>query len=203
MKEHTMRRLILLAIAVVALTVVGTASGKGPIAATIDGPGTGGGITLGGGGDAPVWLGNFADHAGFFPAVFSQTPDPMLDSSPSSDLGPRYTVTYDVPGPNGREDRLVQDLYPYAAGGPVTFTKPGQSFFGRERTRGGWFEAPPALMDTLIEIGLPTTSPTGSSAGDGLTFSDVWLPAVLAFALGLVALPAVVIRRRRPRTVTT
>ena len=200
-----MRRLSLLAIAVAALAVVGTASGKGPIAATIDGPGTGGGITLGGsgepGGDAP--LGNFADHAGFFPAVFSQTtPDPMLDSSPSSDLGPRYTVTYNVPGPNGREDRLVQDLYPYATGGPVTFTKPGQSFFGRERTRGGWFEAPPALMDTLVEIGLPANAPTGSSAGDGLTFSDLWLPAVLAFALVLAALGALLVRRR-PRTATT
>jgi len=204
MKEHTMRRLTLLVIAFAALTVVGTASGKGPIAATIDGPGTGGGITLGGSGepgsDAP--LGNFADHAGFFPAVFRRTPDPMLDSSPSSDLGPRYTVTYDVPGPNGREDRVVQDLYPYAADGPVTFTKPGQTIFGTERTRGGWFEAPPALMDTLVEIGLPTTAPTGSPAGDGLTFSDVWLPAVLAFALVLAALGTVIVRRR-PRTATT
>jgi hypothetical protein len=204
MKEHMMRRLSLLAIAVAALTVVGTASGKGPIAATIDGPGTGGGITLGGSGEpgSDVPLGNFADHAGFSPAVFSQTPDPMLDSSPSSDLGPRYTVTYDVPGPNGREDRLVQDLYPYATGGPVTFTKPGQSLFGSVRTRGGWFEAPPALMDTLVEIGLPRTAPTGSPAGDGLTFSDVWLPAVLAFALVLAALGALIVRRR-PRTATT
>jgi hypothetical protein len=204
MKEHMMRRLSLLALAVAALTVVGAASGKGPIAATIDGPGTGGGITLGGSGEpgsgAP--LGNFADHAGFFPAVFSQTPDPMLESSPSSDLGPRYTVTYDVPGPNGREDRLVQDLYPYATGGPVTFTKPGQSFFGRERTRGGWFQAPPALMDTLVEVGLPATAATGSEAGDGSTFSDVWFPAVLAFALVLAALATLLIRRR-PRTAAT
>lgn len=197
-----MRRLSLLAIAVGALTVVGTASGKGPIAATIDGPGTGGGITLGGGGGAPVWLGNFADHAGFFPAVFRRTPDPMLDSSPSSDLGPRYTVTYDVPGPNGREDRVMQDLYPYAAGGPVTFTKPGQTIFGTERTRGGWYQAPPALMDTLVEVGLPRTAPTGSSDDDGFPFSDVWLPAVLSFALVLAALGALLVRRR-PRTATT
>ena len=197
-----MRRLTLLAAVLTALTAVGTASGKGPLSATIDGPGLGAGISLGGTGEpGGGGLGEFADHAGFFPSAFrGGTPDPMLKSSPSSDLGPRYTVTYVVPGPDGDDDRLVQDLYPYASGGPVTFMKPGQSFFATQRTRGGWFEAPPALMDTLVEVGLPATAPSTGSGADGGGL-PLWPVVATAFALGLVAVTLVVVRRR-PRTAT-
>jgi hypothetical protein len=196
-----MRRLALLAAALVALSAVDNAFAKGPATATIDGPGTGGGITLGNGADGGV-VGStdFADQAGFFPAVFRATPDPMLESSPSSDLGPRFTVTYVVPGPDGSADRLVQDLYPYASGGPVTFMEPGQSVF-RIRTRGGWYDAPPALRDTLLKIGLPATAPSVSSGESGRELTDFWPALAGAFALGLVALMALMLRRR-PRTAT-
>jgi hypothetical protein len=200
-----MRRLALLAAAFVALGAVDAAVAKGPTAATIDGPGTGGGISLGNGADGGVvGSAQFADQAGFFPAAFRQTPDPMLESSPSSELGPRYTVTYVLPGPGGSEDRLLQDLYPYASGGPVTYTKPGQSFFGTQRTRGGWYDAPPALKDTLVRIGLPATAPTtgaGDDGGSGL--GDLWPVLTLALGLGLAALAAAVAVRRRPRTAST
>jgi hypothetical protein len=198
-----MRRLGLLAALLVALSAVDTAFAKGPATATIDGPGTGGGITLGNGADGGV-VGSmdFADQAGFFPAVFRQTPDPMLQSSPSSDLGPRLTVTYAVPGPDGRADRLVQDLYPYASGGPVTFMQPGQSVFGTQRTRGGWYDAPPALKDTLVKIGLPATAPSVRSGEGGRELTDFWPALAGGFALGLLALTALVLRRR-PRTATT
>jgi hypothetical protein len=197
-----MRRLALLAIAVAGFALGATAHAKGPVAATIDGPGTGGGISIGRGGDAPVWLGTIAQQSGLFPAVFARTPDPMLKIRPRGDLGPRYTVTYNLPGPNGPENRIRQDLYPYAPQGPVTYIAPGQRFFGTRSTHGGWYQAAPALKDTLVEAGLPRTAPSGSSGEGGTGFTDFWPAFAAALALGLVALTAVAMRRR-PRTATT
>ena len=50
--------------------------------------------------------------------------------------GPRYTITYTMPGP--RTSELRQDVYPYAKPNPVTDTAPGQRYFGSQRTVGGW-----------------------------------------------------------------
>ena len=201
-----MKRLALLGMFVGAMVLAATAHAKGPVAATIDGPGTGGGISLGGNGEpgsgAP--LGNLSDQAGLFPAAFGQTPDPMLAERPKGDLGPRYTVTYRLPGPNGGESTIRQDLYPYAGNGPVTYTAPGQRFFGTERTRGGWFQGSPELKDTLVKAGLPAraggqpaTAPGPSSSGDDATgLADLWPAFGAAVVLGLTALVSVVIRRR-------
>jgi hypothetical protein len=195
-----MKRLALLGIVVFALLCAATAQAKGPIAGSIDGPGTGGGISLGGNGEpgsgAP--LGMFAQQAGFFPALFTQTPDPMLDNRPSGDLGPRYTVTYQLPGPNGSKDEIKQDLYPYAKGGPVLYTAPGQHFFETQTTRGGWYQASPSLKDALVKAGLPQTAPNTSAGDDGVSLGDFWLPAAVVFAIALAALGAL-LARRRPR----
>jgi hypothetical protein len=207
-----MKRLALLGTLVGALVLAATAQAKGPSAATIDGPGTGGGISFGGDGEpgsgAP--LGNLSDQSGLFPAAFAQTPDPMLAERPKGDLGPRYTITYRLPGPNGGESTIRQDLYPYASNGPVTYTAPDQRFFGTERTHGGWFQASPALKDTLVKAGLPAqpggqpaAAPGPSSVGDDETgFTDLWPAFGVALVLGLTALVSVLVRRRE-RTATT
>jgi hypothetical protein len=207
-----MKRLALLGMLVGAMILATPAQAKGPVAATIDGPGTGGGISLGGNGEpgsgAP--LGNLSDQAGLFPAAFGQTPDPMLAERPKGDLGPRYTVTYRLPGPNGGESTIRQDLYPYARNGPVTYTAPGQRFFGTERTRGGWFQASPELKDTLVKAGLPAraggqpaAAPGPSSSGDDATgLADLWPAFGAALVLGLTALVSVLVRRRE-RAATT
>jgi hypothetical protein len=196
-----MRRLVLLTSVVAALGVATTAQAKGPVAATIDGPGTGGGISIGGNGEpgsrAP--LGNLSDQAGLFAAAFGQTPDPMLADRPKGDLGPRYTISYRLPGPNGEDATIRQDAYPYAQGGPVTYTAPGQRFFGTESTRGGWYRASSELKTTLVRAGLPASPPSsGESGGDGSGFVDFWPAIVVAFVLGLTALIGV-FARRRPR----
>lgn len=199
-----MRRLVLLATVVAGLTVAATAQAKGPVAATIDGPGTGGGISIGGNGEpgSGATLGTIAAQSGLYPAVFTQTPDAMLETRPKGDLGPRYTLTYNLAVPNGPENRIRQDLYPYAPRGPVTFTAPGQRLFGTRSTHGGWYQAAPALKDTLVKAGLPRTAPSGSSGDGGTGFTDFWPAFVTAFVLGFVALTAVVVRRR-PRTAAT
>ena len=197
-----MRRLLVLAMFAAALALPGTAQGKGPIAATIDGPGTGGGITIGRGGDAPVGPMEIAQESGIFPAVFAQTPDPMLKTRPGGDLGPRYQVTYSLPGPNRTEYTIRQDLYPYAPQGPVTYTDPGQRVFVTRSTRGGWYQAAPALKRTLVLAGLPRTAPSAGTEDGGTALSNLWPAVAAAFALALAGLTAVFVRRR-PHTAAT
>jgi hypothetical protein len=204
-----MRRLVFLVAVLAGLTGAATAHAKGPIAATIDGPGAGGGISLGGNGEPGSGepLGSLSDHAGLFPAAFGQEPDPMLAGRPSGDLGPRYTITYQLPDQSGETSRIRQDLYPYAAGGPVTYTRPGQRFFGSESTRGGWFRGTAGLKQTLVEAGLPAQeggrvtsrpAPAPSADGGGTRLSDFW-PAFVAVLLIGVAPALALLARRRAR----
>ena len=196
----------LLAVALVAgLVAPATALAKGPSEAKITGKGIKGAIVLksdtGGDPSSGTPLGNLTEGAGFFPAMFGQDPDPMLAKRPTGDLGPKYTVEYTVPGPNNEVDRIHQDLYPYAAGGPVTYTPRGQEFFGDQSSRGGWFQAS-ITLDELHELGLPATRPSDSGSGLSFSSTSVWgsILAVSAFAL-LAGAAAYVLIRRRPRAV--
>jgi hypothetical protein len=191
------RILILLAAAVLATPTA--ASAKGPASASIDGPGTGGGINLTGGGEnVGTPLGDLAHYGGFFPAVLGQTPDPMSDDRPKGDLGPKYTVTYSVP--MGEEEvEIRQDLYPYA-NPPVTYTEPGQKVYEGMKTRGGWYTAGiPALRVRLIEAGLPSTPPAGRSSTDGGALVSTGMLLAIAAAMGLLLTGTAVFLRRRTR----
>lgn len=185
------------------LVLAASASAKGPIEASVDGPGLDDPITFGGW-DAEAPLANgaplmeFAEAAGFFPAVFPRQPDPMLDRRPKSDLGPRYVVDYLVPGPYGEEWSILQDLYPYAKPHPVTYMAPGQPVYQTE-TRGGWFVATsptaPSLLFQLTEAGLPRNPPTGSD-GSPFPWTIVGSLAAVVAVLAIGTLAIVVVRRR-------
>src|SRR5688500_4907935 len=193
-----MKRMLFL-VAIVALAMPTAAVAKGPSGASIDGPGSGGGINISGNGESGgTPLGNLTEQAGFFAATFGQEPSPMLASRPKGDLGPKYTITYTVPGPNNELDRLKQDVYPYAKPGPVTYMKPGQEFFGTEQTRGGWYQAPALLKETLIEAGLPEVAPSGSGS-DGTSFFTAELLSAMAAAALLLGAATVIFLRRRER----
>jgi hypothetical protein len=196
-----MKRILIISFLTTAVAALlpAVAFGKGASEATIVGPGLDDPITLAGedqpGGEA---LMRIAESAGFFPAVFTQSPDPMLDERPTGTLGPEYTVTYVMPGPNNELDEIVQSFYPYASPSPVSYTKPGQLFWTTERTRGGWYVAFSDLKDSLVAVGLPQNAPTGPAPSD-----SPWkvvgpvLVLVLVAALGGVA---AVLIRRRPQT---
>ena len=85
--------------------------------------------------------------------------------------------------------RIRQDLYPYARGGAVTYTKPGQPIFDMS-TRGGWYRNPD-LKRTLVSLGLPASAP---SKGSGLNYS-LGFGLVAAGLLGAAAL--LFVRRQR------
>ena len=172
-----------------AALVVPAAFAKGPSEASISGPGLDKTITLAGMGDSS----DLTQDAGFFPAVFGQSPDPMLPGKPAGKLGPKFTIRYIVPGGNSTSFRLTQELYPYATGGALTYMKPGQAIFGAT-TNGGWYRGGDALERTLAKVGLPVTAPRADNSGWGPF--PTWL-VVVAGVLVLVAASALAVRRLR------
>jgi hypothetical protein len=197
-----MKRLLI--IVTLALVVPAAAFTKGASEATIEGPGLDGVVVIPGNGEdgGASTLGRLAELAGFFPAVFRQTPNPMLRERPSVTLGPRYVVRYVMPGP-GAASIIQQDLYPYAKPFPISYTKPGQVFWDGQRTFGGWYQSAPELKQTLAAVGLPAHAPSGGD--QGFWSSTPQLIAVFggvaAAALALVAV-AIIARRRRIQPAT-
>jgi hypothetical protein len=196
--RHTMIRRALLStiLGVVVLLAPTAALAKGASEATITGPGLGDGIRLAGEGDPGGGaLMQIAEDSGFFPAVFLTTPNPMLSKRPDGELGPRYTIVYVMPGPSGGVDEIRQDVYPYATPSLVSYMKPGQPYFGTERTVGGWYVAGPTLKDDLVAVGLRATAPpVADDAGREIPWKAFGL---LALLVALAGLGLVVVRSRR------
>jgi hypothetical protein len=184
-----------------ALALAGPVAAKGPDQATITGPGLDDPIVLGGDaeGDVNSTFGRFAEGAGFMYAVFQQTPDRMVAKRPKGDLGPQYEIVYRVPGGGAGTAFARQALYPFAAGGPVTYMRPGQPLFGGDHlTHGGWFRSTDSsFRELLVSLGLPKTAPKATVVAqpEPERRSSRWLP--IAFA-GLV-LPAAFFALRRSR----
>ncbi|TML24058.1 MAG: hypothetical protein E6G32_04635 [Actinobacteria bacterium] len=199
------RSLLVLALtATVGLVLAAAAAAKGPSEAKITGPGLSSPLVLKGNGEGPGSpLGDFTQQAGFFPAMFGQSPDPMLQLRPAASLGPRYTVTYTVPGPDNVSDAIRQDLYPYAQGSPVTYMKPGQLFFGRERTHGGWYRGSSTLRTLLVKEGLPAQAPAVMPRASRARFPSraVAIGGALAVVLGVIGASS--IARWRPNRSTS
>jgi hypothetical protein len=154
-----MKKRILVASALVGLVLTNAAAAKGPSQATISGPGLDSVLTITGVGEGDVStdLGLLVADAGFFPQVFGQSPTPLLKARPH-ELGPRYTVTYVVPG-GATASRLEQELYPYAAGAPVSYMRPSQRFWDTQSTLGGWYRGTRELKAMLVHAGLPAAPP--------------------------------------------
>jgi hypothetical protein len=164
------RVLAMLALAVLLLAVPTAAQAKGATAATIDGGGPGGlpggPITLGGDGEpgSSTDLGMLAQGTGLYAAVFDPTSGGVGKAAPTDRLGPRYTITWTFPDPAGGKDRKVrQRVWPYAAGGPVSFTPAGQPVLDTT-TIGGWYQGFDGLRAQLIELGLPNRKPLAPAA---------------------------------------
>jgi hypothetical protein len=75
-----------------------------------------------------------------------------------SELGTPYRAKYHMD--YAPRNALRQIIYPYARGGPITFTPRGQHL-GQdyESFRGGWYRAGPGLLRLLIRHGFPSEDP--------------------------------------------
>jgi hypothetical protein len=177
------RSMLLLAALALALLLPTAAAAKGPSEASI----TGGNLTktikiVGDGETDATPLGQLTQEAGFFPAAFGQSPNPMMPNRPNGELGPRLTIHYVVPGGDNQTFYIDQDVYPYAKGGAHTYMKPNQPIFGMA-TIGGWYRAY-GLKRTLVKLGLPAhASRTASSTGSRLALlAGIGIPGALALA---------------------
>ena len=125
-----------------------------------------------------------------------------------ADLGPRYVVTYRFFG----DDSIRQDLYPFATGGPVTYTPPEQDVAEGQPWGGaitaGWYQASPAFFDYLVDQGLPEKNPVLSVATHNRPPGTApgaqkapWTSIVAVLvALAVLSLPTLATRRRAVAT---
>ena len=141
-----------------ALSLPAAAAAKGPSSASITGPGLDRRLEIAGDGEmGPGTLGTLVSLGGFMAQMYGQTPSATLKAQPrGGTLGPRYRIVYAVPGPNAIRSRVVQLVYPYAKPVPLTYMKPGQTYWGTRKTLGGWFRSSTALTRALVQAGLPT-----------------------------------------------
>jgi hypothetical protein len=210
---------------------------KGTTQASITGPGLGRPVvvSIGAGSEALPEQGDalssLADQTGLFTVLFGPSsggvavpdqPSRLRTAPAAATLGPKYTVTYTVPGiapaPGQARDQIRQYLYPRAAGGPVIFTLPGQRGFGPPLQATGWLRGSPQLTATLTRLGLPAgaslpsapssaasvpAAPTlAATAKPDDTTAPAWLIATIASAAAIVIAGTALWLRRRPRPAT-
>jgi hypothetical protein len=163
------RVLAMLVLALLLAAVPMAAQAKGASAASISGGGPGGlpggPIDLAGDGEpgAGTDLSNLAEAAGVFALLFEDGPGGELAAASTGERGPRYTITWTFPNGAGGEDKVRQSVWPYAAGGPISYMRPGQPVLDAT-TKGGWYRSADNLRQTLITLGLPDRPPLAAPA---------------------------------------
>ena len=224
------RVLAMLVLALLLAAVPTVVQAKGASAASISGGGPGGlpggPIDLNGDGEpgSGTDLANLAEASGVFALLFEDSSSGALATAPPGARGPRYTITWTFPNGAGRADKVRQSVWPYAAGGPLTFLASGQPVLDTT-TKGGWYRAGDDLRLSLIALGLPRRQPVAFPAPApaparpdpaGAVDSQVrpvpgsatlphrgvepgarWLQAALVVGLLLVVPAVVLVRRRR------
>jgi hypothetical protein len=206
------RALAMLVLALLLAAVPTAAQAKGASAATISGGGPGGlpggPINLKGDGEpgSGTSLSNLAEAAGVFALLWEDGQPGALTSAPlpPAQRGARYTITWTFPNGDGGEDQVRQSVWPYAAGGPLTFMATGQKVLDGA-TKGGWYRAGDNLRQLLIGLGLPNrpalatpAAPAASPAPAAERAPALW-PKVAA-GIGLfvvIAVAAALVLRRR------
>jgi hypothetical protein len=208
------RALAMLVLALLLAAVPTAAQAKGASAANISGGGPGGlpggPIDLEGDGEpgSGTSLANLAEAAGVFALLWEDGQPGALDSAPlpPAQRGARYTITWTFPNGDGGEDQVRQSVWPYAAGGPLTFMATGQKVLDGA-TKGGWYRAGGNLRQLLVDVGLPNraplttpaTAPPAASPAPAAEPSPALWPKVavgIALLLALTAGIALILRRR-------
>jgi hypothetical protein len=153
-----LRILVPLALATTLVLVPTTASAKGPGSIEVIGPGLNEPIRVDRVGNTSSPGGQLVQAAGFFqsfaPFATGARAAAMATSPPGGARGSRYVVTYFLS--SDREERVRQEVYPFAEGGPLVYTPAGQEVYGVASPTGGWRRVDPLLIDLLVSLGVPT-----------------------------------------------
>jgi hypothetical protein len=147
-----MRRRILVAVVLAAgVALVPTAAdAKGAKEMTVRGPELAAPIRLANTADATISPNAIATKSG----LFISRSDRLTAGRPPGRLGPRYVASYRwLVGPQ-KTALLRQELYPFAEGGALSYTRPGQRVL-HVPSRGGWYRAGAELTLLLVAAGVP------------------------------------------------
>jgi hypothetical protein len=128
-----------------------TAAAKGAQRLTLTGPGLATPIQLTNSPESVRAMHRIAEHAG----LYKYGSDRVLAHRPAGDLGPRYVATYDLVIAQSTTTPLCQEMYPFAAGGAVVYTPPGQRVGGGTRRPARWYQAGTELTMRLVAVGVP------------------------------------------------
>jgi len=190
-----MRRAIVVLVALgwLLLGLAPAAQAKGPTAAVIEGPGITEPVRVESYeavGQLPD-IGTLMQRTGgdvMFGDVVRLDPD-----APATELGARFTVQYLM----DKDVVLTQELYPFAEGGPYTFTPPGQrSLFVEAEMASGWFRGPAELTTTLERMGATKTDAADVVAEQAVP-AGWWLGGGAAVVAVVLALAGVAVSRHR------
>jgi hypothetical protein len=195
-------------VAISTVVIASPASAKVSIAgARITGPQIDGEIRIGRRNTLSLWEYGIGAVAG--------PHDPRADTVEAlgltpSDLGVRYLVTYRF-DPAYRDGVIRQDLYPYAEGGPVTYTPSHQKLTGLFSEHGllgvtpGWDQSSSSgFLSYLVNHGLPErSSAVAVASGDATSGprpeaqTGPWaMVAVVLMGLAALSLATGAVRRR-------
>jgi hypothetical protein len=174
---------------------------------TLEGPGLASPLAVGccdseGDRTGPSTFASLIDGSSINSAVWGE-PSSRTITDPPDELGPAYRATWRFQGPEGSVP-VVQTWYPYAEGGPVVHTEPGQPLWD-VRTAGGWHRAPESFVTALSRIGVPPVDEASASPAvtqdDGLPWSAIVLSSAALVVGGFVAMST--LSRRRTRVALT
>jgi hypothetical protein len=189
----------------VAAVLAGPAVAKGLMgSATVNGKGLKKAITFKGDSHDGDGFFEFLGQTGLIGAIDGSNPSNWKKQPPTDDLGPRYTITWDLDQFEGPSVHVVQYLYPYAEDGPLVYT-PKSVRIMQSEVPTGWFEAPSVLRSHLESRGLPDTNPNPAPAAaatdtdDAASESAGALPYVLLVGIAVLIVIGFVATRARLR----
>lgn len=178
------------------------AAAKGPVEATITGPGIDEPIVLDGRAAVTLQDGKLialTNAIAFWELVYAEEDSPhrpqdITAEAPTTQLGPEFIATVTHAGPGGLAEVRVY-LYPDAVGGPLAYVEPDATIREmRAVTTGGWYAVPTDLSDLLEGYGVdmtqaredpaPVVGSAGSSPIPGLLVSVGLIVALAGWAVG-------------------
>jgi hypothetical protein len=131
-------------------------------------------------------LSNLADGSGLFLVMFEPSDRRVVSEAPEGPLGPKFEISFRVPDGDGTASTVLQELYPQASGGPVTYTEEGQEVFGMT-TRGGWYRTPASFSGLLERLGVPAVAASGQSQAEPFAAPEPADAAPTTSGLAIVA----------------
>lgn len=213
-----MRRLLVLLLVLLPLTLAAPASAKGATSVTISGPGIEYVVLDFTRSPSDVDVGTLSEASGIHGIFGAGTfvPRPTLSVA---ELGPRYVLRWDA-----GEPMAVSHVYPFAQGGAWAEVPTGQEVWGT-RLAGGWWHGGAALERAMRTLGAshhepdlaaggsigagtvgpgsrPAAAPSAASATPPGGAGAGWLVAAAVLVV-LVAGGAGLLQRRRSGTLAT